>query len=286
MGDTLVSNVSDTARWVATYRAIESARADALFKDPYAERLAGARGRAIAGVAKKHMGDGWPIVVRTKLIDDLVAKCLGEGCDQVLNLAAGLDTRPYRLDFLKKDLSWVEADLPPLLDEKDKLLAREEAKCTLSRERVDLADPKARREFLDRVTAGKKNVLVSTEGLLVYLDEATVRELSEDFAARSCVRWWMFDLASPAILGMMRKDMGRHLDNAPVQFGPPNGVAFFEALGWKVLDADSQLHSAARLKRLPWFLSVLARLFPPPNPRELGQHARWSATVRLARAKT
>ena len=39
--DVLVSNVSDTARWVACYRAIESARPDAIFKDPLAERLAG-----------------------------------------------------------------------------------------------------------------------------------------------------------------------------------------------------------------------------------------------------
>ena len=36
----LVSNVSDTARWVAVYRAWESARPDALFIDPFAERLA------------------------------------------------------------------------------------------------------------------------------------------------------------------------------------------------------------------------------------------------------
>src|SRR5262249_23119204 len=35
-----LENVSDTARWVAVYRAMESARPDALFHDPYAERLA------------------------------------------------------------------------------------------------------------------------------------------------------------------------------------------------------------------------------------------------------
>src|SRR6185369_17641435 len=50
MAAPLVSNVSDTARWVATYRAQETARPDALFKDPFAERLAGERGRAIAAV--------------------------------------------------------------------------------------------------------------------------------------------------------------------------------------------------------------------------------------------
>ena len=46
MAEPLVSNVSVTARWVAVYRAWESARPDALFSDPFADRLAGERGRA------------------------------------------------------------------------------------------------------------------------------------------------------------------------------------------------------------------------------------------------
>jgi len=41
-----ISSVSDTARWVALYRAMESDRPDALFRDPYARRLAGAAGAA------------------------------------------------------------------------------------------------------------------------------------------------------------------------------------------------------------------------------------------------
>src|SRR5437773_1190282 len=44
---TAIRSVSDTALWVAMYRAYESERADALFSDPYARRLAGPRGEAI-----------------------------------------------------------------------------------------------------------------------------------------------------------------------------------------------------------------------------------------------
>jgi O-methyltransferase involved in polyketide biosynthesis len=39
-----IENVSDTARWVAMYRALESDRPDAHFHDPYARLLAGERG--------------------------------------------------------------------------------------------------------------------------------------------------------------------------------------------------------------------------------------------------
>lgn len=35
----LIRNVSDTARWVAVFRAMESERPDAVFRDPLARRL-------------------------------------------------------------------------------------------------------------------------------------------------------------------------------------------------------------------------------------------------------
>src|SRR5713226_7063171 len=44
----LIRNISDTARWVAVYRARESERPDALFKDTFARKLAGQRGEEIA----------------------------------------------------------------------------------------------------------------------------------------------------------------------------------------------------------------------------------------------
>jgi methyltransferase (TIGR00027 family) len=279
MNEPLISNVSDTARWVATYRAVESARPDALFRDPYAARLAGERGRAMASAAKKHMTNGWPIIVRTKNIDDLVLKSIDQGCDLVLCLAAGLDTRPYRLALPEK-LRWVEADLPAITEEKEKLLAGEKPHCVLTREKVDLADEAARRAFLDRTLEGATKALVITEGLLVYLPEPVVRALAKDLE-RPAVRWWMFDIASPAILEMMKKGMGAQLDNAPVVFAPPNGVAYFEALGWNVRDMHSALRDAARYKRLPWFMRPFA-LFPDADPRNVAK-ARWSAVVRLER---
>ena len=67
MPEPLISNVSDTARWMAAYRAAESARHDALFNDPFAERLAGERGHAIAAAAPRLTRNGWWWVTRTKL---------------------------------------------------------------------------------------------------------------------------------------------------------------------------------------------------------------------------
>jgi methyltransferase (TIGR00027 family) len=274
----IITHVSDTARWVAAYRAAESARPDALFRDPYAARLAGPQGQAIAKSARTSMSNGWPIIARTKLIDDLVLKSIADGCDRVLNLAAGLDTRPYRLD-LPADLAWIEADLPAMVDDKDAFFAAEKARCVLSREKVDLADGAARAAFLERATRDAKKVLVITEGLLIYLEEPVVAGLARELAGYPGVAWWILDLAAPPIKQMMSKRMS--FDNAPLHFAPAEGVAYFEERGWKVLEVEPMLHRARGMKRLPLFLNIVATVLPVPNPRKVGR-AMWSGIVRLA----
>lgn len=281
MADALITHVSDTARWVAAIRARESARPDALFRDTLADGLAGAQGHAIAASAPRMTRSGWPIVTRTRLIDDLISASLLDGCDRVLNLAAGLDTRPYRLD-LPATLQWIEADLTAVIDAKEGALAGHAPRCQLSRERVDLADAAERRAFLERATAGATRALVITEGLLVYLDERDVRAIAADLS-RSPIRWWITDAASPRVIAMNARTM--RLDHAPMKFAPPNGVAWFEAIGgWRARDICSYFEYAKRWRRLPTLMRLFSFL-PGGNadPRNLGQRAMWGAAVRFER---
>lgn len=279
MSAKLVSNVSDTARWVAVYRARESERSDALFADPYAARLAGERGLAMTRLAPRQVKSGWPLAVRTKLIDDLILKAVAEGCECVVNLGAGLDARPYRLP-LPKSLRWIEVDFPALLDEKEALLAGEQPNCALVRERLDLSDDTARRACLARSLVGGR-ALVLSEGFAVYLEDEQVRTLARDLAAHEALRWWLVDFFSPSVLRMMQRGVGRDMDSAPFKFAPANGVAFFEELGWRTLEVESIFRHASKLKRAP--LPVrLAHLLPDPDPRRLGA-SRWAAVVRFER---
>jgi methyltransferase (TIGR00027 family) len=279
----IVSHVSDTARWIAVYRARETERPDALFRDPLAARLAGERGEAIAAATPRAAATAWSAVTRTRLIDDLVMDSVAQGCDCVLNLAAGFDTRPYRL-ALPRSLTWVEADLPALIDEKQHLLAGETPACTLIREAVDLADSAARAGFLKRAAATARNALVITEGLVVYLDDATVSALARDLSAEAGIRWWMLDLLSPEIRRMISGGMGgRHPARALVKFAPENGVAFFEAHGWRARDIVPIMRAAARFRRAPLWMRALT-IFPDPDPRRLGKN-RWSAVVRFERER-
>ena len=92
-----VENISDTAHWVALYRALESERRDAHFHDPYARMLAGERGEEMMRTMRGR-SNMWAMVVRTCVYDEIILRLIQHNSvDTVLNLAAGLDTRPYRL---------------------------------------------------------------------------------------------------------------------------------------------------------------------------------------------
>lgn len=258
MAEHTITHVSDTARWTALYRATESARPDALFRDPLAERLAGEQGRTIVANVPWTNRSGWWLVARTKIIDDAIADALANGCDRVLNLAAGLDTRPYRLD-LPSELRWIEADLPKLLAEKTQLLADQTPRCRLTRTAVDLADPHARDVFFDDALDGATKAFVLTEGLSMYLEAADIAALS-DAIKRPEVGWWMCDFAFPGLKRQINKNIAGISENAPFKFAPENGLAFFEDLGWRTLEAESVLAAAHRFHRLPLWMRPLAWL--------------------------
>jgi methyltransferase (TIGR00027 family) len=106
-----IRHVSDTALWVAIYRAQESEQADAQFHDPYARRMAGKRGEEIVRSLPHGQSMAWSMIVRTAVMDEVILRCIARGARTVLNLGAGLDTRPFRL-ALPRALRWIDVDLP------------------------------------------------------------------------------------------------------------------------------------------------------------------------------
>jgi methyltransferase (TIGR00027 family) len=276
----LVRNISDTALWVAHYRAEETDRPDAVFRDPYARALAGERGAQIAGAQPFSNQNSWSFVARTYAIDRMVADEVRAGADVVINLAAGLDTRPYRMD-LSASLRWTEMDLGPILDYKDEILGSAQPVCRVERIRVDLADRNARRLALTTALAGSGRAVVLTEGLLIYLDEDQVSGLARDLHDLG-VATWIVDISSPALLKMLRERVGGMIAaaGAPFKFAPENGPDFFIPLGWKPVEIVSLLKTAGRLKRLTGMLRFFAIL---PDPKKLPPPRPWGAIVRLAR---
>ena len=90
-----IQNVSDTARWVAVYRAMETARPDAIFRDPFAARLAGEEGENIVGALKQGRAMAWAMITRTAVMDEVILDAVNnKGVDTVLNLGAGTKPLP------------------------------------------------------------------------------------------------------------------------------------------------------------------------------------------------
>ena len=208
--ESLIADVSDTARWVAVYRAMESERPDALFRDPYARRLAGAKGEEIVNTMKGGRRMAWPMILRTYLMDEIIMREIAEGADTVLNLAAGLDVRAWRMP-LPDALHWIDVDHPHMVAYKTDAMKNERPACRYEAVPLDLADIESRRALFSRVNAEAGRTLVITEGLLVYLAEQDVDALSDDLHAQSTFQRWLSDLASPGLLKMMGKswEIGR-----------------------------------------------------------------------------
>lgn len=261
-----IRNVSDTALWVAIYRAMESERPDRIFNDPYARRLGGERGEAIVRSMPKGAATAWPMVVRTAVMDEIVLRCVREGAATVLNLAAGLDARPWRLD-LPKSLRWFHVDMPDMIRYFRERMDNAAPHCEVEFVSADLRDPNARRELFGR-TATQGPTLVITEGLLVYLTPEQVGELARDLHDVARARWWLQDIASPRLRKFMERS--RWLSklqqgNAPMQFFPEQGTAFFEPFGWREKDFRSTWDESFRLKRTmrgAWFFKLLSKLQP------------------------
>src|SRR5271155_1709629 len=178
-----VRNISDTARWVAYFRARETQRPDALFRDPYAERRAGERGFQIANTLAQGNKHEWAWVARTYLFDKFVSQAVREGAELVLNLAAGLDARPYRMD-LPATLQWVEVDLPEIISYKEKILAGDTPRCRLERVALDLSDVAARRALFAALDGRARKIAVMSEGLLIYFTADAVAALAQDLASQ------------------------------------------------------------------------------------------------------
>jgi methyltransferase (TIGR00027 family) len=279
-----IEHVSDTARWVALYRAMESERPDALFRDPFARRLAGARGQQIVDRMPKGRAWAWPMIVRTAVMDEVILGTIAQGVDTVLNLAAGLDARPYRMS-LPRALRWIEVDFPDVIAYKQAQLAGERPVSALEQIGLDLTDVAARRTLFARIGSAGRQVLVVSEGLLVYLTPEQVAALARDLAAPPTFRWWLIDLASPRLLKMMAKNWGRAVaaGNAPFQFAPAESTRFFAPHGWHEAEFRSMWEESLRLKRtmrLAWLWQLIGRLYPK---RKREEFRRFSGIVLLKR---
>lgn len=185
----ITTSVGSTALFVATARALEAQKPDPLALDSYAELFCRAVGGVWAGVLDGDCPDhelrtvefGEHFVnfqaARTRYFDDYFGRVADAGVGQIVLLAAGLDSRAYRLPW-PAGTTIFELDRPQVLDFKRTVLAEHGARPNAERREVavDLRDdwPRALREHGFDPAAPSAWI---AEGLLIYLPAAAQEQL-------------------------------------------------------------------------------------------------------------
>mmetsp|Transcript_64892 Transcript_64892/g.156852 ORF Transcript_64892/g.156852 Transcript_64892/m.156852 type:complete len:286 (+) Transcript_64892:72-929(+) len=239
---------NDSAMMLAYERALETSRPDALFQDRFATVLAGHKGKELSDMfgsccSSFDFGD-WPefhkvwAAVRTKFIDDTIAKHAASGkFPQLVNLGAGFDTRPYRLECYQAfthgsfevDMETINANKAKVLEE---FLGQPPPHCSQVRSvNLDLLDGEATlsAELQKASFDAAQPAIFLAEGLVQYLgDEGRwklVRDVSAAAAPGSVLVLQFLDASESAAAAAMGAGMSA-----------AEAAAALEGRGWEQLE--------------------------------------------------
>jgi methyltransferase (TIGR00027 family) len=271
MADQEIHHISDTAMWIAAYRAQETERADAVFKDPFARKLAGPRGFKILETTPRTERMAFAMVARTSAIDRLINIAVQKKIDTVINLGAGLDTRPYRMN-IPSTLRWIEVDFANTIRYKSELLQNEIPRCNLIRMASDLSNEGERKILFESLGKETKKAVVITEGVVAYLTDEQAKKLSRDLYDAPSFLYWILDYSQGKFRhNKYRKQLDKRMVNAPLQFTEAQPIEFFGRQGWKVEENIFMLDEADRIgRKLPMkFPESLPMLLFPRKIREV-----------------
>ncbi|MEV3854138.1 class I SAM-dependent methyltransferase [Streptomyces sp. NPDC050095] len=241
------SGVWATAVGVAKVRARETAREDALFRDPLAQAFATAGGLWPSSpplpddetARRRRSAVAFSIVIRTKFLDDLLRQAADSGIRQVVLLGAGMDSRAFRMDW-PEGTRMFEVDTSAPLDFKASVLRQERAvaRCERIPVAVDL-----REDWPAALAAAGHDSTVPTvwiaEGLLIYLPEDAVDLLLARIGAQSAPGSRMgLTLGSRGVIERFGADAAPgSAASMWVSEMPDNPVGWLAEHGW---DADSR----------------------------------------------
>ncbi len=250
--------IAQTARWTAAARARESHRPDRLFEDPLAALLAGDEGFSQLDAEPAEARDNPYLAIRTHFFDDWLERVTRQSSlRQVVLLAAGMDTRAYRLNW-PTDLVLFELDRPVLLQLKAELLSSTAATARCERRLVGVdLERDAWAEHLR--AAGFRDDAGSVwlaEGFFEYLEapavdsifavtaalSAPTSRLAADFISEDFLRSpWM-----TAYLAQLEQR------GTPWRFGTNQPEALLARHGWLVDAVTQPGEPGAGADRWPW----------------------------------
>ncbi|AIR97006.1 class I SAM-dependent methyltransferase [Streptomyces glaucescens] len=269
--------VKETGFITAVIRAMENDRPDAYLADPHAALLSTPRSRALAEEALAAGGTVGSVIVRGRFGDIALGEATAQGIGQVVCLAAGGDTRAWRLPF-PPGTRFFEIDLPGQLEAKDALLAPVADRLTCRRVTLgeDLRDGTWPRRLKEAGYDGTKPAVWIVEGLLPYLEPEHFTRLltrigqmsgpGSVLLADAPHAAYFQDPANAAFLAFMRAR------GSAFRLGLEDFGGLLDRCGWQ---AEAYTLRELAAGRCPWVPAPPERLCPPRDHH-------WVARARLA----
>src|SRR5690606_10518480 len=146
-----------------------------------------------------------------------VERLIGSGVRRFVNLASGLDTRPYRLKFPRGTVWW-DVDFPAEITFKRECLEGSPTDCDVRFRGADLLDRGDRDRLWSEIDVALPTAVL-TEGLLIYLSEQEVENMGRELRSRGA-RHWICDFVAPKALASIQRKWNRHLGPSPMRFAP------------------------------------------------------------------
>jgi methyltransferase (TIGR00027 family) len=237
-----------SAELIAGVRARESG---GLFEDPFAARIAGEHGIALAArFCDRSPQLGGMVAARTRHLDEQILKFVHNGGRDLVLLGAGYDLRPFRLD-LPDGMCVYEVDFPTVLTDRQRRLTE-----------LGITDPPNMRRIpvsidlrttplavaLGDIAGGTDPIFVAWEGMSMYFEEAEVRAILDGIAPvlkNNRSRLW-FDcvderaIRTPEIFPEVAAFMnGMQLLGEPFVFGTSSVEAFMKSNDYRCLEVVS-----------------------------------------------
>ncbi|MEV7617223.1 SAM-dependent methyltransferase [Streptomyces sp. NPDC089799] len=275
--DPATEAVKETGFITAVIRALENERPDPYLTDRHAELLSTPVSRAMAAEALDAGGTVGSVIVRGRFGDIALSRAVAGGITQVVCLAAGSDTRAWRLG-LPAGTAFFEVDLPGQLEAKEELLEPlgEGPSCRRIALGADLRDG----TWPGRLRSAGLDPYAPTawivEGLLPYLRlEHFTRLLTQvrELSAPGSVLLidaphadYFTDPANETFLAFMKSR------GSAFRLGLDDFGGFLRGHGW---EAEAHTLHALAEGACPWLPTPPARLCPPRDHH-------WLAHARLA----
>lgn len=246
---TQISALSETMLITLWAKAVEFNRPNPLLKDAEAVRMMGRIDYDFEKFSNAKASQAG-CCARAALIDEQVMRFLAQNPDGVVvQLGAGLDARFERLGRPKLT-AWYDLDLPDVLDLR-RMLLPESGNRYLAASLFD-------EDWMRTAAAHGKPVMLVSEGVLMYFDEAEVKGFFATAARRLPNAEVVFDMLPPLALKHAKQHdaLGRMSDRPEFKWAlaEPGDMEGWQP-GLKVTHVGSLAKRCGR--RYPWFLRLL-----------------------------